>query len=605
MPAPIALALPGLIGAAMDIYGNFRQGQQQSWENGLTMEQFNRRNAANERGVEAWNASADPARDSALQLQNLFMQSLYGDGGSQVQLMNLLQQYPGIMESLVGSGSDPFGRGSNPMMSSLLSGGMSGLDFYGQGANTAMQGFQGGGWTQPRETAQARFMDLLNGQGAEMGTLGDVGTDLLGRRGQTALTQDIQKIAGSALGAGGFNPENRNLLNLGMSGMSGGALGTAGMTEAGGLAALVGLQDLANGGRTAISTGLGNRGLDLANREALLPMEQAYQIAREDAARNTAGAFKKAQRAALARRGGSASVVAAGGSEDDPMSEWADSAARSVSDAGRQALMGQQSLGLNQMGIGANMAGAGGGLENSRYNAASGLVGAMEGNATQRYQANAGVADRALQNALGIASTYGNLGLGAGSLENSFMNTGAGLLDSYNRTRLGAGGLMNSAISDQGQYALGLGGLANNFQNSYFGANNNLFNNNLAMGQFGQGLNRDQLNAFQQYYGNMAGMNRDNLTGANMANTLLFNLAGQGMDYARAGLTGQNYGVTPASQLANPWSAIGQGIGNSNLGGLFGGGGTQSFNSGGFSALGGAAGQGLQNSWNTMINTAP
>ncbi len=562
-------AITGLVGAGLNVYGALQQANQQEWERGLQMEQFNRRNAANERGLEAWNASADPARDAALQLQNLYMQSLYGDNGSQVQLMNLLQQYPEVMNALMGPQGDPFGRGANPMMSQLLSGGMSGLDFYGGGANTAMQGFQGGGWTQPREDTQARLMSILNGQGAEMGTLGDVGTDLLGRRGQTALTQDAQKIAGSVLGAGGFNPENRGLYDIGMSGLSGGALGTAGMTEAGGLAALVGLQDLMNGGRTGISTGLGDRGLDLVEREALLPMDEAFQIAREDAARNAQGAFTRAQRAANARGGGAAGIVAAGGTQNDPMSEWADEAARMISDAGRQALLGQQGLNLNQMGIGSQMAGTGGGLENSRYSAASGLVGNMEGNATQRYQANAGVADRALQHALGLASTYGNLGLSAGSLENSFMNTGAGLLDAYNRNRLSAGGLMNSAIADQGQYALGLGGLANNFQNSYYNASNNLFGNNLAMGQFGQGLNRDQLNAFQQYYGNMTGMNRDNLTGANMANQLLFNLSDQGRQYAQAGLTGQNYGMTPASQIANPWSPIGQGITNTDLGGLW------------------------------------
>ena len=45
---PFQLAMM-LAGTGMNIYGQFRQQHQQDWENGLRMEEFNRRNAANER----------------------------------------------------------------------------------------------------------------------------------------------------------------------------------------------------------------------------------------------------------------------------------------------------------------------------------------------------------------------------------------------------------------------------------------------------------------------------------------------------------------------------------------------------------------------------
>lgn len=650
MAAAAATGISSLIGAGTGIYSAIQAAREAEWRRNFDINNLNNSRAQQEAGLEAWRANYNPARDTSLQLRDLFMSAFTGEEGSQAQLQQLLKQYPGMIDQLLGSGSDPFGRGSNDGMRAIQEQNLNNRGMFQTGADLAGQVFAGGGWTPGRSGSQDRFMDMLNGQGAEMGTLGDVGTSLLGRRGQTAVTQGFQDRGMEALNRGGMNdqiqrawagagalldPEGRTgaldalqrgglgmfgnqgmnsqnsaLFNRGLSGLSGGALGTAGLTEAGGMAELAGLQDIQAGGRTDLSEALAGRGMDLANREALLPMEQVVQFAREDAARNTEGAFKRAQRQALARGGGSGAVVAAGGAEGDAMSEWADTASRSVSDAARQAMLGQQALQLQQMNTGAGMAGNAGGLENSRYGAASNLVQGMEGNATQRYQADAGIAGGALSNALGFAglgsqtalsaqdqesqrflralglmpelsnaaanqmNAYGNLALGAGWLENSRMGTGMSALNSYNQNRLGAGGLMNSSITDQGNYALNAGNLQNAFGNSFQNSGNNYYDQMLRSGAFGAGLNQAQMGAYQTNLSNVSGYNSNNAAGAQQNLQNLLNLGGQGLSWAQAGLTNQptpppgGYGGGGAQM----WQQIGQGIANTNWGGLFGGG---------------------------------
>ena len=635
------------LGAAAQIYGLFQAQHQQNWQNDFAINQLNNQRDQMARGIESWNASANPTRDTSLAMRDNLAALLLGPDGSSAQLSELLQKYPGVLDQLMGSGADPFSRGMNPGMHSAMSGlDQNSMNSLG-GADIAGQVFGSGGWTPGREDSQARIMDMLNGMGSEMGTLSDVGSSLLGGRGQTSYTQGLQDRGMDAVNRGGmndqlqrawagsgalldpqgqtstlsslqngglnlfnnqgFNSQNNSLFNSGLNEMNSGALGTKGLTEAGGAAESAGLQDILGGGQTDTSNALASRGLDLAGRESLLPPEVAVQIAREAASRDSQGAFRQAQRQALARKGGAAGIVAAGGSEHDPMSEYADQAARQVSDAGRKALTDQQGLQLQQAGLGASMAGNAGQLDNSRYGAASNLVQGMEGNATQRYLGNAGISGNALQNALGYANlgsstaqggqqqetqrflgglqlqpdisnaatnqlnAYGNLGLGAGSLENSRMNTGTNALQAYNQNRLGAGGLMNQSMTDQGNYALGAGNLQNTFLNSYNNSQNTLFNNNLAAGNFGAAQNQSQLNGYNQLFNNTLGYNRDNTSGLQSSLSNLLQLAGMGQQYAIAGL-----GQTPAPQNINnqpAWAAIGQGLGNVSFGGQGGGGG--------------------------------
>lgn len=562
------------IGAATNIFGLINSMKQQNWQNAFAINQLNNQRQAQQTGFGMWQSAFDPARDTALQGRDTFANLLLGNTGSSAQLSELIQQYPGLLDSLLGSGADPFGRGMNPGMQqgmsqvdATLPSLLAGSDLFGQVA-------AGGGWTPGREASQQRFMDMLNGQGSEMATLRDVGTSLLGQRGQTATTRGYQDRGMDALNAGGmnpyltnlmeggsdlfnkqgFNPQNNALFNAGLGGLNEQYFGTKGLTPTGAMAELSGLGTLEAGGETPTSQALSGRGIDLMGREALMSPEVAAQFAKESAARTQQGAFQKVLRAALARGGGSGSITAAGGAENDPMSEWADAASRAISDAERQSLLGQQGLNLQQLNAGANMAQGGGQLANAKYNAAGNLVQGLENNATQRYLGNAGVAGNALQNALGYANlgsnsilggqgaatsnmgTLGNLGLGAGNLENSRMNTGLGLLQAYNQNRLGAGGLMNQGLQGQEQYTLGAGGLQNDFLKAYLSGQNQMFNNNLAAGQFGAGLNQAQLNGWNQGFNNLLGYNRDNSTNLQSFLSNLTNLGGQGLSYATAGL---------------------------------------------------------------------
>ena len=458
--------ISGLLGAAMQGWGLQQQMHQQKWLEDFAINELNNKRGVQNFGQDRWMSNFDPARDQALQLNNWFTPALFGENGSQANLINMMTQFPGLLQQYTG---DPFSAGINGNMQSLLGQNAERMGYYDPTADTAQQGFLGGGWTPQREASQNILMQILQGQGAQMGTLGDVGTDLLGMRGQTAFTQGYQDRGMDAMNSGGMTDPLRTA------------------------------QGIANAA--------GARGLDLINREALMSPDQAANFAGESAARATQGAYERAQRQALARRGKAASVVAAGGNEQDPMSEWADAASGSVADARRKALMEQQGLGLQQMGLGSQMALGSGGLFPQLQNSAT---------------SNAG--------------TIGGLGLNAAQLENARMGTGGNLLNTYLDAQGRAGGLMNQSMTDQGNYALGLGGLGLNAQNAGQAGRNNLFGNYLAGGQFGAGLNQQNFGMNNQYFQNLLGLNRDNMTNYMGGLNSLINLGGQGITWGTAGM---------------------------------------------------------------------
>lgn len=519
-----AAAIPALIGAGTSIAGLISNMRMQNWLKDFSINQLNNNRQAQETGFDMWRNIFDPARDSTLQARDHFANLLFGPEGSSAQVSNLLQQFPGLIEQYLGAGSNPWERGISGEMSSLLGQNAERRGAYTSAADNAFGIFGNQGAYDPRTSLQERLMDMVNGQGAEMGALSDLGLDLMGRRGQTAFTQGLQDRGMDAVNAGG-------------------------MTDTLRAAQGVGLDVLENRGADPISQALRGRGLDLASREALLPMDQAYQIAREDAARNTEGAFKRAQRQALARRGESASVVAAGGAEGDPMSEYADAAARSVSDAGRQALMGQQGLNLQQMGQGTQMALGAGSEQNNRFLSALGLFPSLQNSATS------------------FAGTMGGLGNSAYGNELQGMQLGSGMLNNYNNFRLGAAGQLDNSYANQLNYGLNAGRLGMDLENSYQNAGNNLFNNYLAGGRFGADLNLASMNGYNQLFNNLMGYNRDMMTGFDNNLNRMINLGGQGLGYATAGLTNQN---APPQYIntGQQWSNIGQGLSGINFGGL-------------------------------------
>ena len=497
MADPVSAAVIAAASIGTNIAGLIQAQHQQNWQNAAYVNELNNRRALQQYGMDWWQNSANPARDSYLQGRDWYSNALYGPGGSQENLINLMTQFPGLIQQYTGN---PFEAGINGEMQSLLGQNAERMGFYDPIADTAQQGFLGGGWTPNREASQNMLMQILQGQGAQMGTLSDVGLDLLGQRGQTAFTRGYQDRGMDAMNSGGMTDPLRTA------------------------------QQIANHA--------GARGLDLINREALLTPDQAANFAGESAAQATQGAYQRAQRQALARRGKAASVVAAGGNELDPMSEWADAASQNVSDARRKALMEQQGLGLQQMGLGSQMALGSGGLFPDLQRAATGNVG-----------------------------TVGGLGLNAAQLENARMGTGNSLLDTYLQAQGRAGGLMNQSMTDQGQYALGLGGLGINAQNAGQTGRNNLFNNYLAGGGFGAALNQQNFGMNNQYFQNLLGLNRDNNTNYQSMLTGLFNLSNQGQNLAMGGMTGT---ATPNNYINTQpmYQGIAQGLSNVNFGGL-------------------------------------
>lgn len=498
MADPVTAAILGAASIGTNIAGLIQAQHQMNWQNAAYVNDLNNRRALQQYGMDWWQNSANPARDSYLQGRDWYNNALFAPGGSQENLINLMSQFPGLIEKYTGN---PFDVGINGAMQSLLDQNAERMGYYDPIADTAQAGFLGGGWTPQREASQNILMQILQGQGAQMGTLSDVGTDLLGQRGQTAFTRGYQDRGMDAMNSGGMTDPLRTA------------------------------QEIANAA--------GARGLDLINREALLTPDQAANFAGESAAQATQGAYQRAQRQALARRGKAASVVAAGGNEMDPMSEWADAASRNVADARRKALMEQQGLGLQQMGLGSQMALGSGGLFPDLQRAATGNVG-----------------------------TIGGLGLNAAQLENARMGTGNSLLDTYLQAQGRAGGLMNQSMTDQGNYALGLGGLGINAQNAGQVGRNNLFGNYLAGGQLGGQLNQQNFGMNNQYFQNLLGLNRDNNTNYQSMLSGLFNLSNQGFNMAMGGMTGT---ATPNNYINTQptYQNIAQGLSNSNLGGLF------------------------------------
>lgn len=501
-----------ILGAAMQGWGLQQQMHQQKWLEDFAINELNNRRANQQFGQDRWMSLFDPARDRSMQLMDWFSPALFGEGGSQEQLISQMSKFPGLLEQYTGN---PYQAGMSGEMESLLGQIGERRGAYGNLADTAMQGFQGGGWTQARQDSQERLMDLLNGMGSEMGELSASGLDLLSHRGQNPFTQGMQDRGLEAANAGGWTDPLEQ-------------------------AQQYGLGILQQGGQTDVTRGLSARGLDLAGREALLPDEMIFNAAREDAANTAQDAFMKAQRTALARGGGSGSIAAAGGAEYDPMSEWADQASQSVAGAGREALAKQQALKLQQMQQGSQMA-----------------LGAND-QATNRILSSLGLFPQLQNSATNYAGTMGGLGVNAGQLEMSRMGAGQNALNTLLQSRLGAGGLMNTSMADQGQYALGLGNLGMNAENAFGGATQGMFDRYLGAGQFGANLNQQNFGMNNQYFNNLLGLNRDNMTNYMGGLNSMLNLGGQGLTWGTGGM-----GSTAPPQYINTqpaFSSIAQGL---------------------------------------------
>lgn len=385
--------------------------------------------------------------------------------------------------------------------------------------NLAGQGFAGGGWTPMYQQLFDRGSEMLTGAGWQNAAPAGVGGDLLGQRGQNVYTQALQNAALGGLQTQGMNPylaagQDIALADLAMGGMTPGLAGLqgmgAGMLQQGGgtpeIAAMsgVGLEGLLRGGGTPTTDLLQGVGGNIFAQEALLPMEQAISAAGDIASNQAISQYEAAQRRAQARGGGPGPVR--GGIQNAGMMDYADQAARLISDAQNQAMMQQQQLQLQQRGMGGQVATGAGQLEAGRLGQFGDMMGAGAGLQAQRLGLGAGmITDPARIAAARMGQSYGAipgmqgagtdvlsalLGAGQGGMnaEIARMGLGGDLLQNYNQNRLQALGSLGNIQGLQNQYALGLGGLQNQMAGTQGNLLSNQFQNWLGGGQ--QGINR-------------------------------------------------------------------------------------------------------------------
>jgi hypothetical protein len=416
----------------------------------------------------------DPVRDYSIEaLNQMWPMISYGN----VELGDALRGFHGGMPALFGMFRDnvpPEMRGEQNYLRML-----------GASADpvrdTAAQLFAGGGWTPARQDYNDRLYDMFGGRDASIGTLGDVGRNLVSQRGQTNLTRSFGDRAIDTLNAGGMNP----YLDAGMATALGitGAQGRSDLTSAGLPFAMSLLGGAAqSGGQTPYTAALTNRGLDLAGREALLPTEMAMAAAGDQ----TASAFDKQREAVLARamaRGGGPGAITAAGGQTRADAEFEDERREAIANAQRQALLGQQSLGLQQMGIGGNMAGQG-------VDAARAQMATMLGTGSNLLTGLGGLENQRLMSALDSINqlnnaatsrigTVGQLGLGGGQLETARMQSGAGMLGQDIDSRQRALQMLESGTTNQQRIALEGGDLYNRLLGTQGDFSNMLMNSML------------------------------------------------------------------------------------------------------------------------------
>lgn len=407
-----------------------------------------------------------------------------------------------------------------PEMQATLAGMGGAAGGVGPTGQIAGQGFAGGGWTPIYQQGFDRGFDILQGQGAPMGALAGVGTDLMGARGQNRFTTDLQKMMAGALAqggmtqplhggmdaafalmaGGGMTPGLQNLGGFGTQGLMGTA-GVGGLTPTGATGEAVALQALLEEGMTPATQALAGRGLELAQRDAVLPIEKAMSAAGDIAAGKARGFMRQALRQAEARD--RTPGIVRSGLPDASLARFQDQAARMVADAELSTMLSQQDLMLKQMGLGADMSQRAKALETDRIRAYGDILRSMENVAAGRFGTSGGMLSDAERLALSrygtglkaiptlqgsatdIMGVLGGLGTTAMGHEISRMGLGANMANMFTGNQLSALNAIMGGHANQNQYALGLGRLALQAPQVSGNLYNQMFGNYLGAGQLG------------------------------------------------------------------------------------------------------------------------
>lgn len=565
------------------LIGGIGKQNEAEWNQAFLINLFNQAEAAKQYGQDMSQRNADPARQWAL--------DLFGGGlgnamvnmpGGMWDYSNYLGGTPdrpgGYMQDIF---RDAGGLYTTPEMDAINQG-LLGLGGQQTGAGSrgalADQVFAGGGWTP-------QYQQLFDSMGPMMAgrannnqlALGDVGSNLIGQRGQTAYTQGFQDRAMDALNAGGQNPWLTNALN-----QASGTLNNQGQTAGTQALTGAGMGILQSGGETPFTQAGQMLGLDYAGREALMTPEALMNMARDSASDAIRSQAKKAYRDA-ANRGSGAGAVTTSGIENQMRADFGDQAAALEAASVRDALMQRQALGLQQNQMGAGLLGQQGNLAQGRFGIGANLAGQGQqiaaGREGQAYSAIPGTQNSATN----VMQTLGQLGLGALGAENQRMGLGTDMSQVLLNSMLGGTNAWNTAMGNQNQYALGAGQLGLNSAQLGGGLMNNAFGNMLGQGQLGVQRANNMAGQINNAFQNQIGLYGQFGNAWNSAMNPLVSLSGQGLNYG-GNIMGGMLGLRPNAQgtswtnvlpqqLPNPFSGLGGRGGGANgyNGGQYGG----------------------------------
>lgn len=494
------------------------------------------------RGEQNMNTNLDAARDLFLRMTNgegwtpEMAASKDSIGDQRAQLATLFQNQgvdPGLADVLSRLGS--VGGEQQANVQDVLNNNISMRGQTGD-SRTILERLLGGamGEVQGMNVADDLGQRLLNLEGRTNLSLaaGDRGIDALNRGGFTNDTQFGSTTAGAIAGSGG----RTNELQKGYDAI---------------------LSEIGQGGETALTRALGQRGMDLGGREALLPMGLAATMARDQAARSIKQQAEGALRRAHARNGDAVSS----GAGNDELAAFADQAAGLEADAVQKALLTQQDLQLKQQGQGLDAAAKAANLQNERYGQNIGGVSNLakvEGDKVSSALNAIADLDRA---ATGRMGTTAGLGFEGEKSSTDRMALGGNLVNMNAKNRLdNLNAAMNPLQLEQNNMYRGVDSL---LQSLGLSANTANQAGNLYLGQQGVNLNRasGQINADQGYLTELAkllGLAQNNMqTGAQGMQVI-------GSNYG--GLVNTGYGGLPGI-IGGGGAPGGSGLGNTLMAG--------------------------------------
>jgi hypothetical protein len=386
------------------VFSNFADSRDRGWWRGAYVNNLNFGRQGYDDWNRLWQDRTNPVWANAARANEYMSTPLYENFSPYLnRASGFYDQIPGLQEQY---GQPYFGGGI-----------ANSLDDFGELADGGKDIFRGGGWSPAGGGLMDFASRLQNGETPEMGQMSQTGRGMLENWGQSDFTNALRDMATTNVRYGGQTDLLRNAANYADS-------------------------IFQTGGATDFTKAAQARAIDKLGSNPVLSMEDAVAMSRDQAGTAALQRAKAARRQALARGGGPGTVVA-NGATNEAMGDFADQAMQAEAAAGRDAMLKQQELGLQDVLQSAKLGEGSQGLENNRLLTALGLFPEIQRAAT------------------GQLSAAGNLGLGGDQSDLGRATLGGSLLNNYLGAQLGAGNLGQETLRGMNQYALGAGNLAN------------------------------------------------------------------------------------------------------------------------------------------------